>query len=119
MPRARPCIFADAAPARSKPAAAIAADGSGNVHWHICDIRDAAQVDAMVDAIWAVGPLTGLVNNAAANFIAPTKQLSARGLRAITSTVMAGSFHVMRAIGTRWIGARIGGSVAQMGRGLV
>src|SRR3546814_2233960 len=38
-------------------AAAIAADGSGNVHWHICDIRDAAQVDAMVDAIWADGPL--------------------------------------------------------------
>src|SRR3546814_4112638 len=74
-------------------AAAIAADGSGNVHWHICDIRDAAQVDAMVDAIWAVGPLTGLVNNAAANFIAPTKQLSPRGFRAITSTVMDGRFH--------------------------
>src|SRR3546814_121197 len=92
-------------------AAAIAADGSGNVHWHICDIRDAAQADAMVDAIWAVGPLTGLVNNAAANFIAPTKQLSPRGFRAITSTVMDGSFHVTLAIGKRWIDAGIRGSV--------
>src|SRR3546814_12257650 len=101
MPRARPCIFADAAPARSKPAAAIAADGSGNVHWHICDIRDAAQVDAMVDAIWAVGPLTGLVNNAAANFTAPTKQLSPRGFRAITSTVLDSSVHVPLPLGKR------------------
>src|SRR3546814_9846494 len=97
-------------------AAAIAADGSGNVHWHICDIRDAAQVDAMVDAIWAVGPLTGLVNNAAANFIAPTKQLSPRGFRAITSTVMDGSFHVTLAIGKRWIDAGIRGSVVSKDR---
>src|SRR3546814_14911561 len=65
----------------------------------------------MVDAIWAVGPLTGLVNNAAANFIAPTKQLSPRGFRAITSTVMDGSFHVTLAIGKRWIDAGIRGSV--------
>src|SRR3546814_19962888 len=65
----------------------------------------------MVDAIRAVGPLTGLVNNAAANFIAPTKQLSPRGFRAITSTVMDGSFHVTLAIGKRWIDAGIRGSV--------
>src|SRR3546814_15238622 len=64
-----------------------------------------------VDAIWAVGPLTGLVNNAAANFIAPTKQLSPRGFRAITSTVMDGSFHVTLAIGKRWLDAGIRGSV--------
>ena len=36
---------------------------------HICDIRDADSIDAMMDAIWAHGPLTGLINNAAANFI--------------------------------------------------
>src|SRR5271163_4901113 len=38
---------------------------------HVCDIRDAEQVEIMMSAIWAHGPLTGLVNNAAANFIAP------------------------------------------------
>jgi len=27
----------------------------------------------MMTAIWADGPLTGLVNNAAANFLAPTE----------------------------------------------
>src|SRR3546814_20086397 len=72
-------------------AAAIAADGSGNVHWHICDIRDAAPVDAMVDAIWAVGPLPGLVNNAAPHFIAPPNPLTPRGFRAHTPTEVDGS----------------------------
>jgi NAD(P)-dependent dehydrogenase (short-subunit alcohol dehydrogenase family) len=82
-----------------------------NAHWHICDIRDAEQVDAMMDAIWAVGPLNGLLNNAAANFIAPTKDLSPRGFRAVTSTVMDGSFHVTLAAGKRWIAEGIAGSV--------
>lgn len=88
-------------------AAAIGHD----VHWHVCDIRDADAVDAMMAAIWAVGPMTGLVNNAAANFIAPTKDLSPRGFRAITSTVMDGSFHVTLAAGKRWIAEGIPGSV--------
>ena len=83
----------------------------GDVHWHVCDIRDADQVEAMMTAIWAVGPLTGLVNNAAANFIAPTKDLSPRGFRAVTATVMDGSFHVTLAAGKRWIAEGIAGSV--------
>jgi NAD(P)-dependent dehydrogenase (short-subunit alcohol dehydrogenase family) len=81
------------------------------VHGHVCDIRDADSVDAMMEAIWKVGPLTGLVNNAAANFIAPTKDLSPRAFRAITSTVMDGSFHVTLAAGKRWIAGGLPGSV--------
>lgn len=92
-------------------ATAIAAGNAGKVHWHTCDIRDADQVDAMVEAMWKVGPVTSLVNNAAANFIAPTKTLSPRGFRAITSTVMDGSFHVTLALGKRWIDEGIKGSV--------
>src|SRR2546427_9254209 len=38
-------------------------------------------VDAMVQAIWEDGgPLTGLVNNAAGNFISRTEDLSPRGV---------------------------------------
>ena len=81
------------------------------VSTHVCDIRDADQVETMMSAIWARGPLTGLVNNAAANFIAPTKDLSPRGFRAITSTVMDGSFHVTLAAGKRWIAEGSKGSV--------
>jgi NAD(P)-dependent dehydrogenase (short-subunit alcohol dehydrogenase family) len=89
----------------------ISASGSAPVRAHICDIRDAGQVEAMMDAIWATGPLTGLINNAAANFISPTKDLSPRGFRAVTSTVMDGSFHVTLAAGKRWIAGGLKGSV--------
>jgi len=89
----------------------IAPSGKAKVHTHVCDIRDADQVEIMMEAIWRVGPLTGLLNNAAANFIAPTKELSPRGFRAVTSTVMDGSFHVTLAAGKRWIANGLKGSV--------
>jgi NAD(P)-dependent dehydrogenase (short-subunit alcohol dehydrogenase family) len=89
----------------------IVAATSASVTSHVCDIRDAEQIDAMLEKIWAAGPLTGLLNNAAANFIAPTKELSPRGFRAITSTVMDGSFYVTLATGKRWIKGGLKGSV--------
>jgi NAD(P)-dependent dehydrogenase (short-subunit alcohol dehydrogenase family) len=87
--------------------------GSGPVaaSYHVCDVRDADQVESMMDRIWAEGPLTGLLNNAAANFIAPTKDLSPKGFRAVTSTVMDGSFHATLAAGKRWIAGGLKGSV--------
>ena len=61
------------------------------------DIRKAELVDAAVGEIFEkFGPLTGLVNNAAANFIAPTKDISPRAFEAITSTVMNGAFFTTR-----------------------
>jgi NAD(P)-dependent dehydrogenase (short-subunit alcohol dehydrogenase family) len=92
-------------------AAEISLGAARPATFHVCDVRDADQVEAMMDAIWAEGPLTGLVNNAAANFIAPSKDLSPRGFRAITSTVMDGSFHVTLAAGKRWIAGGLKGSV--------
>jgi NAD(P)-dependent dehydrogenase (short-subunit alcohol dehydrogenase family) len=78
---------------------------------HVCDIRDADQVERMMEAIWSEGALTSLVNNAAANFISPTKDLSPRGFRAVTSTVMDGSFHATLAAGKRWIAGGQKGAV--------
>ncbi len=65
-----------------------AAQHGGNAGYHICDVRDAGQIEAMVERIWQGGPLTGLVNNAAANFIAPSIDISPRGFEAVRSTVM-------------------------------
>jgi len=85
------------------------------VHFQSVDIRSAEQVDAAVAAIWSEhGPLTGLLNNAAANFIAPTKDLSPRGFEAITSTVMNGAFFTTQACGKRWIAEKLTGSVVSM-----
>jgi NAD(P)-dependent dehydrogenase (short-subunit alcohol dehydrogenase family) len=92
-------------------AAQISEKTGHTVHAHACDVRDADAMDAMIDGIWQDKPLTGLINNAAANFISPTKDLSARGFRAITSTVMDGSFHATLSCGKRWIRDGIPGSV--------
>src|SRR5260370_28120082 len=92
-------------------AAEISAGATAPARFHVCDIREFDQVDSMMNAIWDDGALTGLVNNAAANFIAPTKDLSPRGFRAVTSTVMDGSFHVTLSAGKRWIAEGLKGSV--------
>ena len=71
-----------------------------------CDIRVAEAVEDMIASIWADGgPLTGLVNNAAGNFISRTKDLSPKGFNAIADIVFRGSFYVTLACGKRWIEA--------------
>ncbi len=92
---------------------AVAAHG-GTIEHHICDVRDPAQIEAMVERIWAGGPLTGLINNAAANFIAPSVEISPRGFEAVRSTVMDGALHATLACGRRWIAQGLPGSVVSM-----
>lgn len=67
------------------------------------DIRVAQAVEEMVEALFEGGGLTGLVNNAAGNFISPTEALSPRGFDAIAGIVFHGSFYVTQAIGKRWV----------------
>ena len=74
------------------------------------DIRIAAAVEEMVDSLFATGGLTGLVNNAAGNFIAPTESLSPRAFDAIAGIVFHGSFYVTQAIGKRWVEAAKSGA---------
>ncbi|OLE19899.1 MAG: short-chain dehydrogenase [Betaproteobacteria bacterium 13_1_20CM_3_63_8] len=86
-----------------------------NVRTHVVDIRDAAAVDAMVQRIWdESGPLSGLVNNAAGNFISPTKDLSPNGFNAIANIVFHGTFYVTHAVGKRWIAGGHKGSVVSI-----
>ena len=94
--------------------AAAESSGSrpGSVHVQTVDVRDGDGVDAAMEALWLEhGPLTSVVNNAAANFIAPTESLSPRAFEAVSGTVMKGSFHTTQAAGKRWIAAGLPGSV--------
>jgi NAD(P)-dependent dehydrogenase (short-subunit alcohol dehydrogenase family) len=86
----------------------------GRAEYHVCDVREAEQIEAMVDRIWAGGPLTGLVNNAAANFISPSIEISPRGFAAVRSTVMDGALFATLACGRRWIAQGLPGSVVSM-----
>ncbi len=84
-------------------AAELMAVHGGKVTGIACDIRDPAAIKAMVDTIWADGALTGLVNNAAGNFISRTEDISTRGFDAISDIVFKGTFYVTLDIGKRLI----------------
>ena len=81
------------------------------VRYQALDIRSAQDVDDFIDTIFQEGPLHGLVNNAAGNFISPTKDLSARGFDAIANIVIHGTFYVTHAVGKKWIEHQIKGSI--------
>jgi NAD(P)-dependent dehydrogenase (short-subunit alcohol dehydrogenase family) len=73
------------------------------IHTFGVDIRNATSVEEMVESLWLSGGLTGLVNNAAGNFIAPTESLSSRAFDAIANIVFHGTFYVTQAVGKRWV----------------
>ncbi len=76
----------------------------GTVVAHACDIRNPGNIHAMVDEIWEEGgALTGVVNNAAGNFISRTEDLSVNGFNAISDIVFRGTFYVTLDIGKRLI----------------
>jgi len=86
----------------------------GQVTSYGVDIRNAAAVDEMIEDIFKGGPLTGLVNNAAGNFISRTEDLSSKGFDAVANIVMHGTFYVTHSVGKRWIEGKHKGSVVSI-----
>ncbi|WP_208426333.1 MULTISPECIES: SDR family oxidoreductase [Salinibacter] len=69
-----------------------------------CNVRDPEAVQAFFEeAEDRQGPVTRLVNNAAANFLAPTEDISPNGFDAIVQTNLHGSFYCTQACGQRWL----------------
>ena len=81
------------------------------VETHVCDVRDAEAVEAMMSAIWLGGPLDVLVNNAAGNFLARTERLSPRAVDAVIDIVLKGGAYCTIAAGKRWIDQGRSGTV--------
>jgi NAD(P)-dependent dehydrogenase (short-subunit alcohol dehydrogenase family) len=79
-----------------------------------CDIRVAEAIHDGMDEVWSGGALTGLVNNAAGNFISRTEDLSPRGFEAISNIVFKGSFFVTLDAGKRWLAEGKHGSVVSI-----
>ncbi len=72
----------------------IRARSGGQADALVANVRDPDSIEKMMADIWATGPLTGLVNNAGANFL-----------------VMDGSFYAAQACGRRWIAAGLPGVI--------
>ena len=69
-----------------------------------CNVRDSDAVTAFFDeAEDRQGPVTGLINNAAANFLAAAEDISPNGFDAIIKTNLYGSFYCTQACGQRWL----------------
>ena len=62
-------------------AAEIRTRSGGQADALVANVRDPDSIEKMMTDIWATGPLTGLVNNAGANFLAPTENPVAARLR--------------------------------------
>ncbi|MBI1200276.1 MAG: SDR family oxidoreductase [Phenylobacterium sp.] len=77
--------------------------GGGRCTGMACDIRVPEAIHDAMDEVWAGGAITGLVNNAAGNFISRTEDLSPRGFDAIANIVFRGSFFVTLDAGKRWL----------------
>ena len=79
------------------------------------DVRDPAQVDAMITrTVDAFGQADILVNNAAGNFIARAEDLSPNGWNAVIGIVLNGSFYCSRAAGRHMIKQGSGGSIVSI-----
>lgn len=77
-----------------------------------CDISDAKQVEAMVEAVESkLGPVDILVNNAAANFIWPSEKLTSVRWRKVIDIVLNGTFHCSLEFGKRMIERKSGSIV--------
>ncbi|GIP26096.1 short-chain dehydrogenase [Paenibacillus sp. J23TS9] len=75
-----------------------------SVFYKPCDVRDPAQISALVDAVEQhYGAIDILVNNAAGNFISPTERLSPRAVDAVLNIVLHGTFYATLEVGKRWI----------------
>jgi len=89
----------------------FARDLGARIEIHVCDVRDAAAVESMMDGIWENGPLDVLLNNAAGNFLARTERLSPRAVDAVIDIVLKGGAYCTIAAGRRWIDAGRRGTV--------
>ena len=93
---------------------AVEAEGSAAIAAAV-DVRDPAQVDALVDrAVEAFGKVDILINNAAGNFVARAEDLSPNGWNAVIGIVLNGSFYCSRAVGRHLIARASGGSIVSI-----
>lgn len=75
-------------------------EGPGTAAYYVADVRDYDRIDAVIRSITDdFGELTGLVNNAAGNFLAASEELTPGGFKAVVDIVLHGSFNCTHLFG--------------------
>jgi NAD(P)-dependent dehydrogenase (short-subunit alcohol dehydrogenase family) len=107
-------IWGRRGPVLEEAAAEMREKSGGIITPMAVDIRNAGAIEEAMQDIFDHGPLTGLVNNAAGNFISRTEDLSANAFNAIASIVAHGTFNTTVAAGKRWIEGGHRGSIVSI-----
>ncbi len=112
---ARVVVASRSAEHLKKGVAAVEAVGGKAVAIHM-DVRSAESVKAAFDeAEKLMGPVSILINNAAANFPVPAEELSANGWRAITQITLDGPYFCSTEFARRRIAAGAPGAILCIG----
>ena len=88
----------------------------GTCEMTVCDVRDAAQCDAMIaTAVKHFGRLDVMINNHGASITAPSMNLSANAWRVVVAINLDGTFHCSKAAARQFIEQKSGGSIINLG----
>lgn len=86
-----------------------------SVEYYVADVRDYERIREMVGQIVSdFGEMTGLVNNAAGNFLAASEDLSPGGFKAVVDIVLHGSFNCTHVFGNYLIDEDKEGNILNM-----
>src|SRR5687768_9010046 len=87
-----------------KTAAELSKETGGKVLAVACDVRKYEEIENVLrSAENEFGQITGVVNNAAGNFISPTERLSHRAFDIVVDIVLKGTYYTTLAAGKNWI----------------
>lgn len=92
-----------------------AAREGGEVDLHPADVREPAEVEALVAHVIArFGKIDSLVNNAAGNFLVTSEDLTPNGFDAVVRTVLHGSVYCTLAVGRHLLERKAPGSIVSV-----
>lgn len=89
--------------------------GDTSVRYYVADVRDYERIEEMFsDIIDDFGSMTGLVNNAAGNFLSASEDLTPGGFQAVVDIVLNGSFNCTHVFGNYLIDEGQEGNILNM-----
>lgn len=87
-----------------KTADELMKETGGKVLAVACDVRKYEEIENVIrETEKTFGPIHGVLNNAAGNFISPTERLSHRAFDIVVDIVLKGTYYTTLAAGKNWI----------------